>query len=180
MLTLLPYRGMYYHQGSSRLDSRASTTNRGGTGFSSTLAAKRCSLASYASGSINRAEDGPQAESTSGSNLDFISGDLRPDRHPLARKSAGQRTDLKYYRMANHFASQANTVLTSRYPSVDIHTRVVRARYDDFPHSIPYHGGVGLSSATRAFLSYQPVARSRHSAPPKACPTRPLRRKKTR
>ena len=29
---------------------------------------------------------------------------------------------------------------------------------DDIPHSIPYHGGVCLSSATRAIHSYQPVA----------------------
>ena len=28
----------------------------------------------------------------------------------------------------------------------------------DDPHTIPYHDGAGLSSATRAFLSYQPVA----------------------
>jgi hypothetical protein len=26
------------------------------------------------------------------------------------------------------------------------------------PHTIPYHGGLGLSSATGAFISYQPVA----------------------
>ena len=56
----------------------ASNTNREGTEFSSTLAAKRCSLASYASGSINRTEGGSfKLDSTSGSNLDFMSDDLK-------------------------------------------------------------------------------------------------------
>jgi hypothetical protein len=34
----------------------------------------------------------------------------------------------------------------------------VSSACDDIPHSIPYHGGVCLSSATRSFDSYQPVA----------------------
>jgi hypothetical protein len=61
----------------------ASSTNRGGADFSSTLAAKLCSLASYASGSINRTEGGSfKLDSASGSNLDFMSDDLKLDGLP--------------------------------------------------------------------------------------------------
>jgi hypothetical protein len=149
-------------------DGSGFATNRAIAGFSSTLAAKRCSLASYASGSMRRAAGGRLTpESISGSNLDFISGNLGPAQPPgkcKQRYKARRWRDVASYvstaveallatswsrtrtgfpastskdkipkrtcgdQNDNHFASQAKTVLSSRYPSVDFTPRGVRTR----------------------------------------------------
>ena len=142
----------------------------------SRLAANCCSLASNASGSIRLAErSGFASVGTSGSNLGFMKERSGPAEPPAAErlqcgglvpqeKSQSPKVNC---RKPGCFATRAEPCYRHLTPAW-ISSLGVSSACDDIPHSIPYHGGVGLSSATRSsivtsqllFASGQPRAQS--------------------
>src|SRR5205085_4682664 len=77
------------------------------------------------------------------------------EHEPVLRQK--QRRGKRNPPLLRCFATRVDDVLTSPYPRW-ISSPGVSSACDDIPHTIPYHGGVCLSSASRSVHSYQPVA----------------------